>query len=110
MISIGADAGSSRKAELQRAIGDLRLMVAWWFIVACFITVCDVVLARIASVSLATSAAEHVWYAMLSTGLIGALSADRNKLLWCLISAVGGLLALAITVTAVMLMGGLFAS
>jgi len=47
---------------------------------------------------------------MLCTGVIGVLYAERNRLLWCLASALGGLIALALMVIAVTLLGSLLAA
>ena len=81
----------------------------WWFVVAILITAFDLVSSRASYISLYAIVVEHVWYAVLYTGLIGTLYADRNKLLWCFISATGGLITLGAIVLSVTIMSGLLA-
>lgn len=100
---------SSRK-PLWRAYKDMVLLVASWFVVACYITFIDSMTSRAAEVSLYTGVFEDLWYDMLCTGLIGALYAERDKLLWCLISVIGGLITLGVMVIMVTFVGDLLSS
>ena len=88
---------------------DIAILVTWWFVVAILITGFDLVSSRASYVSLYAIVIEHVWYAVLCTGLIGILYAERNKLLWCFISAIGGLIALGAIVLSVTIVSGLLA-
>jgi hypothetical protein len=110
MTDIGAINHPPAPKPARLAQGDFGLLVAWWFVIACYITAFDLVSARAAYVPLYASVVDHVWQDMLWTGLIGALCAERHKLLWCLVSALGGLAALAVMVIAITLVSGLLAA
>ncbi len=114
MRQVTADIGAIKRAPARTswlpASGDLGVLVAWWFVIACCITAFDLVSARAAYVPLYKSVADHVWNAMLCAGVIGALYAERNRLLWFLVSALGGLIALALMVITVTLLGSLLAA
>lgn len=92
------------------ANGDIGVLLAWWFLIAGCLTAFDLIASRAAYVPLYASVAEHFWQAMLCAGVIGALYAEHDKLLWCLVSALGGLMALVLTVAAITLVSGLLAA
>ncbi len=102
------DDPSLREAS-QRAYDDLVPLVVWWFVIACFVTVLDLVASRAGYEPFYTRVVEHYWYVPLGTGLIGFFYMPRHKLLWGAISALGGLFALALMVAAVSLLNGLLA-
>lgn len=91
---------SSRKPQRQEP-PDIAILVAWWFVVALHVSAFDLVSSRASYVSLYAIAVEHLWYVVVCTGLIGALYTDRNKLLWCFISAIGGTVTLGASVLVV---------
>jgi hypothetical protein len=92
------------------AQGDIGVLVAWWFVIAACLAGFDLVSSRAAYVPLYASVAEHFWQAMLCAGVIGALYVEHDKLLWCCLSALGGLFALVLMVAAITLVSGLLAA
>jgi len=110
MADIGAIKHAPGRGSWLPGSGDLGVLVAWWFLVACCIAAFDLISSRADYIPLYESVADHVWHAMLCTGVIGALYVERNRLLWCFISALGGLIALALVVVAVTLLGSLLAA
>ncbi len=110
IIHFGVFAHSPARKPWIPAGSDIGVLVAWWFVIAACLTAFDLVSSRAAFVPLYASVGEHFWQAMLCAGVIGALCAERNRLLWCCVSALGGLLALVLMVAAITLLSGLLAA
>ena len=110
MAHFGAIAHSASRKPWILAAGDIGVLVAWWFLIAGCLTAFDLVSSRAAYVPLYASVAEHFWQATLCAGVIGALYAEHDRLLWCCVSALGGLIALVLVVAAVTLVAGLLAA
>src|SRR5512142_1675296 len=110
IIHFGAIAHSPSRKPSMLASGDIGVLVAWWFVIAACLAGFDLVSSRAAYVPLQASIAEHSWQAMLCAGAIGALYVEHNRLLWCCVSALGGLIALSVMVAAITLVSALLAA
>src|SRR5512140_3299032 len=110
IIHFGALAHSPSRKPWIPAASDIGVLVAWWFVIAACLAAFDLVSSRAAYVPLYVSLGEHFWQAILCAAVIGALYPERNRLLWCCVSALGGLIALVVMVAAITLVSGLLAA
>ncbi len=106
----GAIGHSPSRKPWMLAHDDIGVLMAWWFVIAACLAAFDLVSSRAGYVPLYASVGEHAWQATLCAGVIGALCAEHNRLLWCCISALGGLIALVVMVAAITLVSGLLAA
>ncbi len=110
LTDIGAFEHAPSPKPARLAYDDIGVLVAWWFVIACCLTAFDLVSSRAAYVPLYASVLDHYWHAMLCAGVIGALYAERDKFLWGIVSALGGLIALAVMIGAITLVSALLAA